>query len=139
MRIHSGCAFIDRNFWMTRFQSGAKYDWCGPGSFQFFKFTIWLDTFMQVQLLFLEIGMGFRNWLLLVLMLSLHVLWFFWVIWENDLFFRRDWEICFCSCAWFCFLSSYFFFGKTSSGFFIAWIWLWFSYIYKSSTNLWIK
>ena len=30
-------------------------------TFQFFKFTIWLETFMQVQLLFLEIGMGFQK------------------------------------------------------------------------------
>ena len=30
-------------------------------AFQFFKFTIWLETFMQVQLLFLEIGMSFQK------------------------------------------------------------------------------
>ena len=30
-------------------------------AFQFFKFTIWLETFMQVQLLFLEIWMSFQK------------------------------------------------------------------------------
>ena len=30
-------------------------------AFQFFKFTIWLETFMQVQLLFLEIWMSFEK------------------------------------------------------------------------------
>ena len=30
-------------------------------AFQFFKFTVWLETFMQVQLLFLEIGMSFQK------------------------------------------------------------------------------
>lgn len=37
MRIHSECAFVNRNFWETRFQSGAEYDWCGPGSFSVFQ------------------------------------------------------------------------------------------------------